>query len=59
MHIKCYFTTLQLHPTASLASLVWVDEAEAAAPHISEMGWTVVPPGMPPQSLHVDFVTDL
>ena len=43
-------------PPPSLASLLWVDEAEAAAPHISEMGWTVVPPGMPPQSVHADLV---
>jgi len=44
-------------PPECLSQLLWPDVNEAATPHVTEMGWTVVPPNSPPQQVHADIVS--
>ena len=45
-------------PPENLARLLWPNEWEGASPHITEMGWTVVPPNSSPQQVHADIVSN-
>jgi len=45
-------------PPENLARLLWPNEWEGASPHITEMGWTVVPPNSSPQQVHADIVCE-
>ena len=42
-------------PPPALERTLWPDAAEAAAPHVTELGWTLVPPNSPPQEVHADI----
>ena len=45
-------------PPPQLRALLWVaSEADAAAPRLTELGWTMVPPHSDPQALHADIAS--
>jgi len=45
-------------PPPQLRALLWAgSEADAAAPRLTELGWTVVPPHSDPQALHADITS--
>ena len=45
-------------PPRQLRALLWVEsEADAAAPRLTELGWTLVPPHSDPQALHADITS--
>ena len=45
-------------PPRQLRALLWVEsEADAAAPRLTELGWTLVPPHSDPQALHADIAS--
>ena len=43
-------------PPSELERLLWPDPTDAEAPWITELGWTIVPPGSDPQDMHADIV---
>ena len=45
-------------PPPRLASLVWSVPGDMAAPWVTEIGWTIVPPHSDPQELHADIVNE-
>ena len=45
-------------PPPQLRALLWAaSEADAAAPRLTELGWTLVPPHSDPQALHADIAS--
>ena len=45
-------------PPQQLRALLWAaSEADAAAPRLTELGWTLVPPHSDPQALHADIAS--
>ena len=45
-------------PPRALEDIVWGVEDDSARPHVTELGWTLVPPQSDPQMLHQDILNE-
>lgn len=52
---QAHFGEFLPRPPSSLARILWPCDNDQMQPHVTELGWTVVPAGSDPQQLHADI----